>query len=550
MKISDPKQITFNQDARNKILEGTRKMAEAVGATMGPGGRLVLYRDPGFLYPIATKDGVSVARRVFLPDAEENMASMMVMQAANRQLEESGDGTTLTCVLAHEFIRAAYEVMGSGDDVEEFLYHLESVIKSVINKMSLSSRMCRDVEKLSKVATIATNGDRSLGNLIAEAVYKVGEYGQVLCEKGQTHETIVEYLKGYQLETGIEYVEFITNAVSGSFEARDALVLVTDHDIAWARQLLPLLERIAKSPNWDPGVPLVIFTPTIRDEALQVVVKNFVDRKFLCVPIKPQGIATEKKFCLADIAAITGAKYISSEGGIRLEDVMISMLGKTQKITSRKNKTVILGAKDEKRREFLKATIVNTQDNYEKELAQKSLAKLEGSVAVISVGGHTESEQNEVIDRVDDAIRAARSALEEGVVDGGGVAILSAAYDSFNMIKEANQFPLSWLLPRRLTIEEKAASVMLEVAKSPITRILRNFNKDPHHVVQKVLENDEIGYHISTGEISGRSMSALGIIDPLKVIRTALLNSYSVAKTLIRTAVLISPHIKTNEGEK
>lgn len=501
MKLTSPKKISFDSDAINPVLEGARIIAEAVSSTMGPKGNLVTYQDPGSLWPVATKDGVSVARKIFLKDPEQNLGAMMVMQSANRQLYDVGDGTTLTTLLAYLFL----EYVSSDPEVN--IDKLEVKIDEIIQHLEDSKLSCDTVEKVTAVATIASNGDVELGDMIGRSVFDVGTHGLVLCEKSLSNSTSVEKIDGYQFDSGIEYPVFINSIQKVAYEDFNPLILVTDHEIAWGRQLIPLLERLAKTPEYTADHrPIVIFSPSIRDEALSMIIKNYTAKVIYIVPIHPQGIGIERQHCLLDIAAITGATYISEESGIRLEDVQFSHLGRCEKITSKRGKTILIGSSPlrEKRLELLKLTSESVSiDDYERKIVSRSMAKISGAISIIKVGGYSETEQNERMDRVDDAIRASRAALESGVVAGGGIALFNAYAET--PVSDNHHFH--------------------SIFRAPMEKIFRTSFKD--------FDTDRVALN--------KKMIDAGIFDPFKVVKFALLNAFSVAKTLGRTKVLITP---------
>ena len=506
--LTAPKYINTT-DSFESLMAGAKIICDAVTATMGPRGRLVTYRQPGVLYPVATKDGVSVARMCFLRDPEENIGAMMMMQAANRQVRDTGDGTTLVCLLAYKIMCLIW----AGHNPAE----IEKVLHDAIKRIEKLATPCTDVKTLSQVATIAANGDEQLGAFIAEAVYKTGKNGIVLCEKSPSNQTYIEYQNGYQFQSGIQFSDFINAPQKGAFETDSPLIVVTDHELAWGTDVRQFLEKVIPTPAYQSNPrPIVIFSPDVKDEVLQIFVKNF--KQLPICPIKPFGIGTERKACLADIAAITGATYVTDESGIRINDITFEMLGTCKKISSRNALTVIVGDRHEKDRriESLKVQLENTKnDEFQASIIRNSIAKLSGAVAVVFVGGYSETEQRETMDRVDDAIRAAKSAMEEGVVPGGGVTLL----------QNIEGFP--------------------DLSRAPITKILQNAGLEESeidHIVRVLETTNGAGYKIdSPGTLTEENMSELGIIDPVKVVRTAILNAFSVAKTMSHVSVIITP---------
>lgn len=500
--VTSPKQILFGRSARNKIRAGVKKISDAVTATMGPGGRNVLYRTPLSVFPASTKDGVSVAKMVFLSDEEENLASLTVQQACMRQLRESGDGTTLTCLLAHTFL----EYLIKTQKYDE----LEIAIHRIINRITHTATPCITIDDLENVAYVSCNSDVNLARTIAKAVDSTRK-GIVQCERSMTSETSLEFVAGYSFSSGIEYIEFVNNNAKGNFEAKNPLFLITDHEIAYIQQLLPFLEKYSK--QCDPASTLVIVCPSLREEAGKFIIKAKSESKLNIVFMKPSGIGEERQNCLRDLAAITGARFIFEESGIRIQDITPDMLGTAERIVSDRTKTIVLENKTKSRKlervTELEALIQQLEPGYRTDLAELSIAKLQGQIAILKIGGHSETEQSEILDRADDAIRACRSALEEGVVTGGGCALVHAAY-SLEML-DSNI--------RRLFL-------------TPITKILKNSGHGLFEITKIIFRckrNHEYTY------------ADLTVVDPAKVIRTALLNAFSVAKQLARVDVTLTP---------
>ena len=493
-------------------------VSEAVGATMGPRGKLVIYNDPHRVWPVATKDGVSVAQRIRVPKGKRQLGADMCIQAANRQLRTVGDGTTLTCVLADAF---AEFISKNGDIPQE-------VIDAVIFRIKLNSKQITSEHELIKAATVSANNDTELGNLVGAAVWKTGKNGVVMASREFGGGTRVEYQKGYNFNSAIKFAEFI-DSKTGTFEFNSAYVIVTDTELSWQRQLVTGIQKVVDHDSYKENPrPIIIFCPVIKDDALAVIVRNFVDKKIMLVPISPEGTPNgfESNSCLLDIAAMSGATMISSTAGMRFEDLKFSQLGRIDKITSKPGlpgSTVLLNESSDvtKRIEDLEQIIANQPESFESEIARRSIARLTGSVATVHVGGENDTEINERMDRVDDAIRATKCALNGGIVDGGGVAILNA-------------------ISQRSSIAPIAPD-LFEVFLAPIKWIFKNAGLKPKRFLNQIhSKRMSFGYDINSGEIVDKSMLAMGICDPTDVVISAIKNALSVARTVTSCAVAIT----------
>lgn len=489
---------------------------------MGPYGRLVIFNDIARLWPVATKDGVSVAHRIKIPRGIKQLGADMVIQAANRQLRSVGDGTTLTCVLASAFSQYIRK-HGDIDDV---------IIDTLINRIRISSHKIKSEQQLIETATVSANNDDTLGTLVGSAVWKTGIDGVVVAAREFGGGTRVEYESGYNFKSGIAYSEFV-NAKSGGFESRKCYAIVTDNELAWGRQVVSGITKILNNEEYQTNpLPIVIFAPVIRDEALAVIVKNFTEKKAALVPIVPEGEqnSSESDWCLADIAAITGANLISSKAGKRFEDLSFSDLGTIDRIQSRSNSTVIVNESSDisARIDFLETVMASEPETLKYELSKRSKARLSGAVATIHVGGENDTEINERLDRVDDSIRATKAALANGVVDGGGMALLRAAYSMTHSKINGN----------------KLSSELFNTLIEPVNRIFKNADKNPKKIIKKSIklinDNRNVGYDVETSSVTSESMTEMGITDPLDVITNALKNALSVARTINRCAVSIS----------
>lgn len=501
--VTDPKRLFFKKKAQKKIREGVRKVSEAVTATMGPNGRHVLYRGPESIFPICTRDGVSVAKRMFLEDAEENLAALTVMQACLKQLRESGDGTTLTCLMSYVFLNFLIKTRKTKQ--------LTETVNRVINAIQHEAIPCDTLGDLINVAYVACAGDSDLARIVADSVNRTRN-GIVICERSSGSDTKLEFVEGYTFTSGIEYVEFVNMHEKGNYDSPSPMVLVTDHEIAYIQQLIPFFKAFSSS-GIEPSTPLVIVCPDVRDEALKFLIKARTESKLNVVFMKPQGIGREKRHCLLDIAALTNARFVSQESGIRVQDITVEMLGTAKRIVSDRQKTIIYPESQTKKRDRiaeLTAHRTQLEEGYDSELIDMSLAKLQGQIAILKIGGHSETEQTEILDRADDAIRACRAALEEGVVRGGGCALIHVAYNLINVDADI----------RRLFT-------------APVRKILKNSGESWLGIEMKI--------HRLITDSQYSYFNDEGIVDPVKVIRTALLNSLSVAKALASVDVTITP---------
>jgi chaperonin GroEL len=522
-----PKSFRFSKEARDKLLSGARIVHDAVGATMGPSGQLVAFNMPTSLYPALTKDGVSVASMIALKDEQENIGAMMLIQAARKQVIEAGDGTTLTVILSYKIFSKGVDALGKGTDFVEITRGIREATKRLETIIRNHARTSTPAD-IVHIATIATNNDVQLGHIIADAVNKTGIHGIVAYAKSDTDQHKCEFVDGYQWNSGIEYKEF-TNSPNGLF-LENPLILVTDQVISYADELVPIIARIqeyypGKKPDKFP--PLVIIGREVRGDAMTAIIGNLTKELCFIYHIRPGGglMTKEQEYCLRDICALTGAAYISEKSGIRIKDVSYAQLGTCAQLVSGREKTVLRAVINkskavEERIKFLKDTKANITDELEKKYCDTSIAKLLGGMATIMVGGKTSSEQQEVMDRVDDAIKSCRAAQEEGIVRGGGVAMLTAF--------------------REFVPENKGEQILADVLLYPAEKILGNAHiKDSKKIIENIIDGKCNGYNIETGKVA-KDMFDMGIVDPAKVVVNALKNAASVAALMLQTDVIIT----------
>lgn len=520
------KEIRFNKHALNKIYNGVHKVYSAVSPTMGPAGNLVIFDDMGTVYPRSTKDGVTVAQQVSLEDHAENQGASLLIQAANRQVNDSGDGTTLVVVLAHEMIKEGIKAMKRGVNPTLLREGIDTQIKIVISHLKRMS-ISVDEKGITNVARIATNGNVMLAKLISDAVNKVGKEGLVTKERAKnTNQHEVEYAEGYEFACGNIYREFVNNN-KGTCELESPLVIVSDKPLAWGKDLEHIAKLVDKRPT-------AIFCETIKDEALQGMVNN-VKNGYRIIPIRPGALPMERRYRLADIAALTGAFYMSDHTAMDYKDLKEEHLGTCERIVSRPKKTVLFGGDKEsieRRVKELKLTRGIKDDEQELEYIDKSIAKLKGGMAIIRVGGSSETEQDEILDRVDDAIHACKSAQEEGIVAGGGVALLQILNKLTNIFSNKDK--------------SMGATVVNKALEAPARKILSNADIKPNKFIDEIKKSSALGYNLfARSLLRVQSMVGFEVIDPTKVLRTGLLNASSVAKMVLQSKVLISDKPET-----
>ncbi|EJB01814.1 chaperonin GroL [Rhizobium leguminosarum bv. trifolii WSM597] len=519
------KQIKFGRDAREKLLRGVDILADAVKVTLGPKGRNVVI-DKSFGAPRITKDGVAVAKEIELDDKFENMGAQMVREVASKTNDVAGDGTTTATVLAQAIVREGGKAVAAGMNPMDLKRGIDLAVTAVVKDLLAKAKKINTSEEIAQVGTISANGEKEIGQYIAEAMQKVGNEGVITVEEAKTAETELEVVEGMQFDRGYLSPYFVTNAEKMVAELEDAYVLLHEKKLSNLQAMLPILEAVVQS-----GKPLLIISEDVEGEALATLVVNKLRGGLKIAAVKAPGFGDRRKAMLEDLAILTGGTVISEDLGIKLENVTLEMLGRAKKVSISKETTTIVDGAGTKadidgRIGQIKAQIEETTSDYDREKLQERLAKLAGGVAVIRVGGSTEVEVKEKKDRIDDALNATRAAVEEGIVPGGGTALLRA----------------SILLDIKGENEDQNAgiSIIRKALQSLVRQIAENAGDEGSIVVGKILESntDNFGYNAQTGEFG--DMIAMGIVDPVKVVRTALQNAASVAGLLVTTEAMIA----------
>jgi len=516
------KQLVFSEEARRGILEGVTLLSKAVKATLGPKGRNVVI-DKKFGSPAITKDGVTVAKEIELKDAYANMGAQMVKEVASKTNDVAGDGTTTATVLAEAIYREGLKNVTAGSNPMELKRGIEKAVEAVVADIAKMSKGVKD--QIAQVATISANGDTTIGNIIAEAMEKVGQDGTITVEEAKTLETSLDVVEGMQFDKGYLSPYFVSNAETMEAVLEDCYILIHEKKISNLNDMLPLLQAVAKE-----GKPLLIIAEDVEGEALATLVINKMRGILNVCAVKAPGFGDRRKAMLQDIAILTGGTCITEDLGIKLENVTVAQLGKAKRITVSKENTTIVegcGAKDAimGRISQIRREIQETTSDYDREKLQERLAKLAGGVAVISVGAATETEMKEKKDRVDDALHATRAAVEEGIVAGGGVALIraAAAIEKLNLTGD----------------EAVGANIVAKAAEEPLRQIAANGGYEGSVVVEQVKKfKGDKGFDASTGEYV--DMIKSGILDPAKVTRSALQNAASIASLLLTTECLIT----------
>ena len=519
------KEVKFSDDARHKMMKGVNVLADAVKVTLGPKGRNAVL-DKSFGAPTITKDGVSVAKEIELADKFENMGAQMVKEVASHTSDEAGDGTTTATVLAQAILREGLKAVAAGMNPMDLKRGVDKASVSLVDNLRDLSKPCEDDKAIAQVGTISANADESIGNIIAEAMSKVGKEGVITVEEGTSLENELDVVEGMQFDRGYLSPYFINNAESQSAELEDPFILLHDKKVSNIRDLLPLLEAVAKS-----GKPLLIIAEDVEGEALATLVVNTIRGIVKVAAVKAPGFGDRRKAMLQDIATLTGGTVISEEVGLSLEKAGLEDLGSAKKIQVTKENTTIIdgaGKSDEikSRVEQIRKQIEDATSDYDREKLQERVAKLSGGVAVIKVGAATEIEMKEKKARVEDALHATRAAVEEGVVPGGGVALLRAL-DGLADLKGSNHD------------QDMGISILRRAAEEPLRQIVANAGEDAAVVLNKVREGEgNFGYNAASGEYG--DMLEMGILDPTKVTRLALQNATSVAGLLLTTEAMVA----------
>jgi chaperonin GroEL len=520
------KKIKFQDDARRKILKGVQILASAVKVTLGPKGRNVVIAKP-YGSPQITKDGVTVAKEIDLEDADENLGAQMVKEVANKTADKAGDGTTTATILAEAIFSEGLKNVTAGSNPMDLKRGIEKGVNTVVETLKKLSKPVKNTTEIAQVATISANGDEEIGNIIAKAMEKVGKDGTITVEEAKGFETTLDFVEGMNFDRGYLSSYFVTNAEKLEAEYDDALVLIYEKKISSMKEFLPILQAAVESSK-----PLIIIAEDVEGEALATLVVNRLRAGLKVVAVKAPGFGDRRKAMLEDIAILTGAQFISEDLGVKLENVTLDMLGNVKKAIIKKDETTLVdgkGSKQElnKRISLIKNQINESTSDYDKEKLQERLAKLTGGVAIIKVGGATELEVNEKKDRVDDAQRATKAAVEEGILPGGGCALIRTISALEKLISS-------------LTNDEKiGAEIILKSIKYPLRQIADNAGKEGSIIVQKVASmKPNEGYDARNDEFV--DMFEKGIVDPTKVVRCALQFAASIAALLLTTEAIIT----------
>ena len=519
------KDVKFSRDAREKMLRGVDVLADAVKVTLGPKGRNVVI-DKSFGAPRITKDGVTVAKEIELEDKFENMGAQMVREVASKTNDEAGDGTTTATVLAQSIVREGAKAVAAGMNPMDLKRGIDLAVNEVVANLVKKAKPIKTSAEVAQVGTISANGETAIGQDIAEAMQKVGNEGVITVEEAKTAESELEVVEGMQFDRGYLSPYFVTNPEKMIADLEDCYILLHEKKLSNLQAMLPILESIVQSSK-----PLLIIAEDVEGEALATLVVNKLRGGLKIAAVKAPGFGDRRKAMLDDIAILTGGQVISEDVGIKLENVTLDMLGTAKRINiSKENTTIVDGAgkkaEIEGRVAQIKAQIEETTSDYDREKLQERLAKLAGGVAVIRVGGATEVEVKEKKDRVDDALNATRAAVQEGIVAGGGVALLKAS--AAISVKGENED------------QEAGINIVRRALQAPARQIVANAGDEASVVAGKILEGkkDTYGYNAQTGEYG--DMIAMGIVDPVKVVRTALQDAASVAGLLVTTEAMVA----------
>ena len=518
------KQIKFDADARQKILAGVEKLSNAVTSTLGPSGRNVIL-DKKFGSPQITKDGVTVAKEIELPDPFENMGAQMVKEVASKTNDVAGDGTTTATLLAESIYREGLKNLTAGANGMALKRGIDKATAAVTDAIAKLSKKVKSADEIAQVATLSANGDEEIGKMISEAMDKVGKEGTITVEEAKTLESSLDVVEGMQFDKGYLSPYFVTNAEAMECELENPFVLLFEKKISNLQDMLPLLQAVAKS-----GRPLMIIAEDVEGEALATLVVNKLRGTFQVCAVKAPGFGDRRKAILEDIAILTGGKLISEDIGIKLESVTVDMLGRAKKVVVDKDNTTIVeglgkGADIKARVEQIKKQIEETTSDYDREKLQERLAKLAGGVALIKVGAATEAAMKEKKDRVDDALHATRAAVEEGIVPGGGVAYLRAQKAVEALDLEGD--------------EKVGANIIARAIEAPLRKLVDNAGLEAALVIANVKKaTGTNGYNVRTGEYC--DLLKAGVVDPAKVTRSALQNAASIAGLLLTTDCMVT----------
>jgi chaperonin GroEL len=519
------KDVKFSRDARERMLRGVNILADAVKVTLGPKGRNVVI-DKSFGAPRITKDGVTVAKEIELEDKFENMGAQLVREVASKTNDIAGDGTTTATVLAQAIVQEGHKAVAAGMNPMDLKRGIDLAVAEVVEALAKATKKIKTSAEVAQVGTISANGETEIGEMIAEAMQKVGNEGVITVEEAKTAETELEVVEGMQFDRGYLSPYFVTNPDKMIAELEDAYILLHEKKLSNLQAMLPVLEAVVQTSK-----PLLIISEDVEGEALATLVVNKLRGGLKIAAVKAPGFGDRRKAMLEDIAILTGGQVISEDLGIKLENVGLNMLGRAKKVSiSKENTTIVDGAgkkaEIQGRVAQIKQQIEETTSDYDREKLQERLAKLAGGVAVIRVGGSTEVEVKERKDRVDDALNATRAAVEEGIVPGGGTALLRASAAVKATGENADQ--------------DAGINIVRRALQAPARQIATNAGEEASIVVGKILDNKSatFGYNAQTGEYG--DLISLGIVDPTKVVRTALQDAASVAGLLVTTEAMIA----------
>jgi chaperonin GroEL len=520
------KEVRFGQDARERMLRGVDVLADAVKVTLGPKGRNVVL-EKSFGAPRITKDGVTVAKEIELDDKFENMGAQMVREVASKTSDTAGDGTTTATLLAQAIVKDGAKSVAAGANPMDLKRGIDMAVASVLDELKAKAKKVTSSEEIAQVGTISANGDHEIGAMIAKAMQKVGNEGVITVEEAKAFETELDVVEGMQFDRGYISPYFITDADKMRVELESPYILIYEKKLSNMQSLLPLLESVVQA-----GKPILVIAEDVEGEALATLVVNKLRGGLKVAAVKAPGFGDRRKAMLQDIAVLTGGQVVSEDLGIKLENVTLDMLGRAKKVVITKDDTTIVDGAGKKsdivaRVAQIKQQIEDTTSDYDKEKLQERLAKLAGGVAVIKVGGFTEMEVKEKKDRVDDALNATRAAVEEGILPGGGVALIRAQ-SALDRLKPANED------------QKVGISIVRRALQAPARQIAENAGEDGAVVAGKIVDKGDyaFGYNAATGEYG--NLVKQGVIDPAKVVRTALQDAASVAGLLITTEAMVA----------
>ncbi|MBV9741775.1 MAG: chaperonin GroEL, partial [Hyphomicrobiales bacterium] len=520
------KEVKFSTEARERMLDGIEILANAVRVTLGPKGRNVIL-DKSFGAPRVTKDGVTVAKEIELEDKFENMGAQMVREVATKTSDQAGDGTTTATVLAHAIVKEGGKSVAAGMNPMDLKRGIDMAVEAIVNDLKRNARKITRNDEIAQVATISANGDPEIGKFLAEAMQKVGNEGVITVEEAKSLATELEVVEGMQFDRGYISPYFVTDAERMKAEFEDPFILIHEKKLSSLQSLLPLLEAVVQS-----GRPLVVVAEDVEGEALATLVVNKLRGGLKVAAVKAPGFGDRRKAMLEDLAVLTGGTAISEDLGIKPENVTVAMLGRAKKVVIEKENTTIVGGAGAKkdigaRVQQIKAQIEDTTSDYDREKLQERLAKLAGGVAVIRVGGATEVEVKERKDRVEDATHATKAAVEEGILPGGGVALLRSA-NALQALVPANDD------------QKTGVEIVRRALQSPVRQIAINAGEDGSVIVGKIQEKGDYAFGFDAQAGNYGDMFKKGIIDPAKVVRTALQDAASIAGLLITTEAMVA----------